>query len=119
LLDDGHHGQWVAEVVDRRLLVAPDIALVETASALRRLQLTGHLARSEATLAHRDLLDLVVQLWPYEAVAPRAWELRESVTLYDAVYVAVAEATGSPLVTLDSRLARAPGPRCDMLTPTA
>lgn len=35
----------------------------------------------------------------------------------DAWYVAVAEASGAPLATLDVRLSRAPGPRCDFLVP--
>lgn len=45
----------------------------------------------------------------------RIWELRENLSGYDAAYVAVAEALGTPLLTADARLARAPGPRCPML----
>ena len=44
----------------------------------------------------------------------RAFELRATVTVYDAIYVALAEALDCNLVTLDSRLARAPGPRCEI-----
>jgi predicted nucleic acid-binding protein len=50
-------------------------------------------------------------------VAERAWELRGSLTAYDAAYVAVAELVGAPLLTLDARLSRAPGPRCRFLKP--
>jgi predicted nucleic acid-binding protein len=42
----------------------------------------------------------------------RAYELRATVTPYDAVYVALAEALGCELVTTDGRLAKATGPRC-------
>ena len=42
----------------------------------------------------------------------RIWELRDNLTAYDATYVALAEAIEAPLVTMDRRLARAPGPRC-------
>ena len=42
----------------------------------------------------------------------RAWELRDNVTVYDAVYVALAELLDAPLVTADSRLAKAPGIGC-------
>jgi predicted nucleic acid-binding protein len=45
------------------------------------------------------------------------WELRQSVTAYDAWYVAVAESLDLPLVTVDLRLSRAPGPRCAFATP--
>ncbi len=43
---------------------------------------------------------------------PRVWELRHNLTPYDAAYVALAEATGSVLLTSDRRLAAAPGLRC-------
>jgi predicted nucleic acid-binding protein len=33
------------------------------------------------------------------------WELRRSVTAYDAVYLALAEVLDAPLLTLDRRLA--------------
>jgi len=42
----------------------------------------------------------------------QCWELRNGLTVYDAAYVALAEALGAPLVTADARLARAPGVRC-------
>ena len=49
---------------------------------------------------------------PYDALAERAWELRDDLTIYDATYVALAELLRTTLLTLDVRLARAPGPRC-------
>ncbi|MGH7338547.1 MAG: type II toxin-antitoxin system VapC family toxin, partial [Myxococcota bacterium] len=42
----------------------------------------------------------------------RVYELRQNLTAYDAVYVALAEALGCSLVTADQRLARAPGVGC-------
>lgn len=45
-------------------------------------------------------------------LARRVWELRDDLTAYDAAYVALAELLDAPLVTLDSRMARAAGPRC-------
>jgi predicted nucleic acid-binding protein len=41
----------------------------------------------------------------------RAWKLRENLTAYDAMYVALAEALDAPIVTCDTPLARAPGHR--------
>lgn len=70
-----------------------------------------------ADLAHRDLLRLPLELFPYDAVAGRVWELRASITPYDAAYVGLAELLGGPLATLDRRLARAPGTRCAFLLP--
>lgn len=42
----------------------------------------------------------------------RVWDLRGTVTAYDAMYVALAENLECPLVTADARLAGANGPRC-------
>ncbi|MGI8578807.1 MAG: type II toxin-antitoxin system VapC family toxin [Nocardioidaceae bacterium] len=68
-------------------------------------------------MAHADLTDLRVELFPYQPFAARVWELRENVTASDAWYVAMAEHIRAPLATLDLRLARAHGPRCAFRTP--
>ncbi len=56
-------------------------------------------------------------LLPFAPFEERIWELRHNLTAYDAWYVAVAEALDCPLVTLDIRLSRAPGPTCAFITP--
>lgn len=92
---------------------------VEVANILRRACRAGQLSEDCAHLAHADLLKLRVALFGYELVAGRVWALRGAVTSYDAWYVALAEAMGVPLATVDSRLSRAPGPRCEFHTPPA
>jgi predicted nucleic acid-binding protein len=47
--------------------------------------------------------------YPHAALLSRVWELRENLTAYDAVYIALADTLEAPLVTTDARLARAPG----------
>ena len=74
------------------------------------------MSQDVASLAHIELLALPVELYPYEPFAPRVWEIRGGVTAYDAWYVAIAEALGVRLATLDRRLTRAPGPRCKFST---
>ena len=69
-------------------------------------------------LAHRDLVDLPVTVFPFEPLAARVWELHPSVASYDAGFVALAEALDVPIVTLDRRLARANGPTCSFLLPS-
>jgi predicted nucleic acid-binding protein len=39
------------------------------------------------------------------------WELRQNLTAYDAVYIALSEALDAPLVTCDANLVAAPGHR--------
>jgi predicted nucleic acid-binding protein len=48
----------------------------------------------------------------------RAWELRDALGAPDALYVALAEALGATLVTLDRRLARSNAPRCTIDVPS-
>ncbi len=57
--------------------------------------------------------------YSYRELAGRIWELRNNITIYDAWYVALAEALDARLATLDVRLARAPGVRCPFVTPPA
>ena len=98
-------------------MAAPQMVLAEAGNALHRMELTGHLPSFEAALAHRDLLTLEIELYPFAPLADRIWELRHNITNYDAWYVALAEALSCPLLTLDRRLARAPGPTCEIITP--
>jgi predicted nucleic acid-binding protein len=116
LVDTGQSGLW-AEPLLLEDLAAPHLMPVEVASVLRRAVNAGDLSDDVASLAHADLVDLRVELFAYELVAPRAWELRHDVSATDAWYVAVAEELGAPLATLDRRLVRAAGPRCEFLCP--
>ena len=111
------HGAWAAQTLADAHVSAPQLMPFEVANVLRRNQIHGAMGRDAATLAHADLLDLAVELYPYEAVADRVWELRGILTSYDASYVALAERIGAPLATLDTRLTRAAGPTCRFLTP--
>jgi predicted nucleic acid-binding protein len=115
LADAGPAGQWVDATTRGARLMAPDLMPFEAGNILRRHALAGILDASAATLAHADLLALPVDLYPYVALAERVWELRATLTVYDASYAALAEQTTAPLVTLDARLGRAPGTRCQVL----
>lgn len=91
---------------------------VEVANVLRRAQQTGKVSSDVASIAHGELLQISLDLHPYWLYAPRVWQLRENVTPYDGWYIALAEALDAPLATLDLRLTRACGPRCEFLTPS-
>ena len=114
--DSGPDGVWGEEILSRGGVVAPHLVLVEATNILRRLERSRELSPLEAAAAQRDLVRLAIDLLPFEPFAERVWELRQNVTSYDAWYVAIAEAFGLPLATLDDRLARATGPRCRFLT---
>ncbi len=119
LLDAGQDGTWVAERLAGAELFAPALMPFECANIIRRHELGELISADQAAQAHADLVDLPVELWPYEVLARRVWELRRNASTYDAAYIALAEAIGAPLVTLDRRLLRAPGIACTIDTPPA
>lgn len=110
-------GSWAREQLGEHTLLAPHLLPVEVASSLRRLATGGRIPGPAAEAALADALDLGIDLVPFEPFASRVWQLRDTLTPYDAWYVAVAEAFDVPLATLDARLVRATGPRCTFLTP--
>lgn len=92
-------------------LHAPHLLAVEVAHVCRRLDLAGDLDAGRGAQLLADLADLDVHRYPHEPLLERAWALRHAVTVYDGMYLALAEILDAPLVTLDGRLARAPGHR--------
>lgn len=100
-----------------RLRLDPDLHVphlfdVEVTSALRRRVRLGQTDAEVATEVMADLTDLAALRWDHQPLLSRVWELRENVTLYDGVYVVLAEMLGAPLVTSDARLSRVPGSTC-------
>lgn len=117
LLDTNATGIWAIERLKAHPVAAPHLVTVEATHALRRVLMEGRVSHDTAALAYADLLEMHVELYPFRPFADRVWELRDTVTAYDAWYVALAEALGTPLATLDKRLANAPGPTCRFETP--
>jgi len=117
LVDAGPDGDWAQAELRGESIAAPHLMPVEAANILRRAELAGDISSDLSTLAHADLLALRVDLYPYESLAWRVWELRHNLTAYDGWYVALAEAVEAPLVTLDARIAQAPGLRCEVRRP--
>ena len=117
LLDSGSDGQWATARLAEADLFAPTLLPYECANVIRRAELHGAISSDQAIQTHGDLLDLAVDLWPYDVLAARAWELRANLSSYDAAYVALAERLGVPLVTLDQRILRAPGITCSVSVP--
>lgn len=110
LADDGDDGDLARHhMIEAGELAAPDLVDVETVSVLRRRWLAGDLTARRFSTAVDDLGDLALLRMPTLPLMRRAYELRATVTAYDASYVALAEHLGWVLLTADRRLSRAPG----------
>ena len=86
-------------------LHAPHLIDLEVAQVLRRYARSGELDAGRGAQALDDLADLGINRYPHDVFLPRIWELRHSVTAYDAAYIALAEALDAPLLTRDAALA--------------
>jgi predicted nucleic acid-binding protein len=117
LVDSGPDGIWAENILAGGSLHAPDLARAEATNILRRLERANLITTPEANAARDDLMQLPVEVFPFEPFADRIWELRHNVTSYDAWYVALAEALHLPVATLDASLAKSSGVACDFLTP--
>lgn len=105
-----------AELSLRRLtgvqLHVPEHLPAEVMNVVRRMRNAGLVHPRLADDAMTGFWDMALTRWPLEWTSGRAWQLGASLSSYDAAYVALAELLEAPLVTLDARIARAPGIRC-------
>lgn len=103
-----------AELLDVRLerepeLWAPHLVDAEVGHALRAGVQRGELTRAAAGQALDHLAAVRLDRAPHVHLLRAAWALRDNVSFYDALYVSLAAALDAPLLTLDARLATAPG----------
>jgi predicted nucleic acid-binding protein len=92
-------------------LHVPHLIDVEMTQGLRRLVRAGGVTPGRAAQALEDLAGLDLHRHAHVDLLGRAWALRNNITAYDAMYVALAEAIGAAVVTCDGRLGTAPGRR--------
>ena len=110
--DDGDDGDRLRDRLRGEQLAAPHLLDVEVASVFRRQVAAGRLDPRRARLALDDLVAMPIRRAAHAPLLTRAWELRENLTSYDAMYVALAEALDVALVTGDARLSRTRRLRC-------
>lgn len=94
-----------------QMLHAPHLLDIEVAQVVRRFASRGAISNAAGRAALTDLAELGVERHPHDPFLPRVWELRHNLTVYDAIYVALAESLSATLLTRDRRLAAAPGHR--------
>lgn len=112
LIDDESEGASLRDRLRGIQMTAPELLDVEVLSVIRRLVSAGQVTEARAEQAAGDLFDLPVERASHRPLITRCWQLRNSLSPYDAAYVALAEALDTTLLTADERLAQAPGPTC-------
>ena len=108
LLNDGQARLLVAA----ESLHAPHLVDAEVLSALRRLIGAGTLTADDGARCVYTWSRIGVIRYAAGPLLERIWELRQTISAYDAMYVALAEQLDCALVTADDRLSGAPGLRC-------
>jgi predicted nucleic acid-binding protein len=115
LVDEGPGDPIRTRLVTEPVVAAPALIDLEFTNVLRGLVAKGFVALPDAELALAEFLQAPIQRYQHESLVPRVWQLRENLTAYDAAYVALAEALGTDLLTIDRGIGGAPGIRCRVL----
>ncbi len=95
---------------------APELIDLEYANALRKLVIRDEVTPEEARSYLQEWAGNALIRCSHAMLLPRIWELRDTITPWDAAYVALAEILDVPLVTADRRLARAASAYCEVVT---
>lgn len=90
-------------------LHAPHLLDVEVTQVIRRYVRDKAITARRGQEALEDLSDIRLNRYPHDFLIPRIWDLRATLTAYDAAYVALAEVLDAPLVTCDAKIAAASG----------
>ena len=91
---------------------APHVVDAEVLGVVRRHHLQGRLDNTSARQAVADLRDWPGERFGHRSLLERAWELRDRVRSWDAMYVALAEILDGTVLTLDARLGKVRGLDC-------
>ena len=110
--DDPRRTVVSAKLAAGNALYAPAHLDVEVVSALRGMAKASPPLRAAVPGTLRHLAALPVRRMPLAGLLDRMWELRDSLTAYDAAYVALAEKLSCALLTCDAKLAGVPGAEC-------
>jgi predicted nucleic acid-binding protein len=87
-------------------LIVPHLLDIEVASALRTMTAGQRIDSHRTEQLFETLASLPAERYPHTPLLTRVWELRHNFTCYDAIYIALAEATNSVLYTSDTKLAK-------------
>lgn len=104
---------WAPETV----LAAPELIDIEVLNVLRKLDRAGAIPASRVAELPTQIRALRIRKYRHDSLLDGIWALRNTVTAYDAAYVALARLLDATLITRDARLARAPGLNVPVINP--
>jgi predicted nucleic acid-binding protein len=87
-------------------MLPPDLMLMEVGNIVWKKQRAGLITEEEGTNAIADLLALEISTVESQTILPRAYSLAQVFdrTVYDAIYIALAEEMEARFITADLRL---------------
>ena len=88
------------------ILLAPDLILAEAAQVLNKKRLAHLLTDEEVEMLVSHILSLPLRITPHSEIIRSACQIasREKLTVYDALFLALAEKHGAKLITADTAL---------------
>lgn len=105
------HDATVADLLGSSGAFAPHLLDLEIAQVMRRRVRGGTLRARDANAALTAYSQLPITRFPHLPFLSQAFALRDNVTMYDAIYLVLAEAINATLITRDGALAAVPGSR--------
>ena len=112
--NEGPAGDLARKRLSGERAFAPHLIDLEVVSMLKRITRSGSVDPAVAEGATRRVALYPLTRLPHAPLLGRIWELRHNLSVYDASYVALAEALRVSLVTSDEAFARAPGVECEV-----
>lgn len=105
----------IAYIAQDTQLAAPHLLDAEVAQVIRRFVMRGELSEVRAKAALEDLRDLPIKRYPHDFLIEAAFALRHNLTIYDALYVTLADGLNAQLLTRDKGIAKVPNVGCEIV----
>lgn len=93
------------------IAIAPELLLVESANVLNKKRKINELTEEESIQLLNDILSMPIRYFPHGPFISTAFDLARDhkITIYDAVYLALAVEEGAVLFSADEGLCRIAG----------
>jgi predicted nucleic acid-binding protein len=98
-------GEAIAARLQGETIAAPHLLDAEVGQAMRRFVRSGAITAQRASLALEVLATMAIERHAHTAYLAVAFSLRDTLSFYDAMYLALAAQLEAPLLTSDRAIA--------------